>query len=458
MSAHLYHKTWNVPYPKAVRASGVYIYDDEGRRYLDAVGGSYVVSIGHGVPEIGDAMAAQAKSLAFPYVGTFTTDAEIALGAAVIEMAPPGMQRAYFVSGGSEAFEVAIKFARKYQLIKGNQQRWRVAGRWQSYHGATIAALSASGHTGRRAQFQPYLLDFPHIDPPYCFRCPWESRYPGCGLLCAEDLERMITQVGSDTIAAFVCETITGASSGAVVPPAEYYPRIREICDEHDILFIADEVITGFGRTGANFALDHYGVTPDLMICGKGLSSGYAPLGAIVMSQKVAEAFDAADNSGLFTGYTYSGHPVSCAAGVAVLEYMKRHQLVERARVEGDWFHGQLQQRLRHHACIGDIRGRGLLVGIEFVADSADRSLYPATARFAERVVRLAWERGVILRSERGTIDGVRGEHLLLAPPLIISRPELTEVIDVLDYALPAAAREVEQSLAVGADGAAGGL
>lgn len=430
----VYHKTQGKNHLLAARGQGVYVYDAEGRPYLDAVGGSFVVSIGHGIKEVVDAMTAQASMVSFPYVADFTTQSEIDLAREVLSMSPTGMSKVYAVSGGSEATEVAIKLARKYQIARGRPGRWRIVGRWQSYHGATMAALSASGHTGRRSDFQPYLLDFPHIGPPYCYRCPWHLEYPSCQLACAEDLEVAIRRNGADTIAAFICEPIGGAADGAVVPPPDYFARIREICDRHDILLIADEVITGFGRTGANFAIDHFGVVPDVITCGKGLGSGYAPIGAIVMHEKVVDALNSSGDA-LFTGYTYSGHPVSCAAGAAVLQYVKRHGLVQRVREEEPWLH-ELVGRLASHPSVGDIRGKGFLIGIELVADKVTKRPFPMEVGFGKSVVKQAWELGMVIRAESGTVNGVAGDHLLLAPPLVTSRDDLTKMVTILDEAL----------------------
>lgn len=436
----VFHKTGGKDHLLASRGEGVYVYDAEGRAYLDAVGGSFVVSIGHGVKEVVDAMARQARNVSFPYVADFTTQSEIDLAREVLSMSPKGMSKVYAVSGGSEATEVAIKLARKYQMARGRPGRWRIVGRWQSYHGATMAALSASGHTGRRADFQPYLLDFPHIGPPYCYRCPWHLDYPSCQLACAEDLEVAIKRNGAESIAAFICEPIGGAADGAVVPPPDYFVKIREICDRHDILFIADEVITGFGRTGANFAMDHFGVTPDLITCGKGLGSGYAPIGAVILHAKVVETLETA--GALFTGYTYSGHPVSCAAGAAVLQYVKRHQLVQRVRDEEPWLRERVG-RLGVHPSVGEIRGRGFLIGIELVADKATKEPFPNEVGFGKKVVKKAWELGMVIRSESGTVNGVAGDHLLLAPPLVASRDDLGKMVTILDEALSFAEGDV---------------
>jgi adenosylmethionine-8-amino-7-oxononanoate aminotransferase len=434
---HVYHREWRKEHPVALRGEGVHVEDDRGRRFLDAVGGVYVVNVGHGLQEVADAMAEQARRIAFPYAGSFTTEAELDLAEAVIELAPPGFEKVFFVSGGSEANEVAFKLARKYQLIKGRPERWRILGRWQSYHGSTMATLSAGGKAGRRTDFLPYLHNFPHVDPPYCYRCPWGRTYPGCGVACADAVERLVVQEDPNSLAAVIAEPITGAASGAIVPPPEYFPRLREICDRHDLLLIVDEVITGFGRTGADFAIDHWGVVPDLITCGKGIGSGYAPLGAVLIHERIHDQFLASPHGSVFTGYTYAGHPVTCAAGLAVLRYLRRHDLVAKAREDGAWFFAEAEA-LRRHPTVGDIRGKGLLLGIEFVADAGTRRPFAPDAGFMRQVVDAAWDRGLIVRGETGTIDGTLGEHILLAPPLVATRAELARILELLDEAIGA--------------------
>lgn len=431
----VFRRRWRSKLPVVDRAEGIYIYDVDGNKYIDGIGGSYVVSIGHGVKEVAEAMAAQASRVAFPFVGTFGSQAEIDLARMVLEMAPPGMSKVYFTSGGSEANEVAIKLARKYQLVKGRPERWRVIGRWQSYHGATVGAMSATGHVGRRSDFAPYMLDFPHIPPPYCYRCPFGLDEDNCGLACARELERTIHLENSDTIAAFISEPVIGAAAGAVPAPGGYYEEIRDICDRHDILMICDEVITGFGRTGSNFGIDHYGVSPDIITCGKGLGSGYAPLGAVIVHEKVIKAFEASGADSVFTGYTYSGNPVACATGVAVLTYLKEHNLIERAREEGQWFLEQLEQ-LRRHPSVGDVRGKGLLAAVEFVADRETKAPFDPKLQFAKQVQERCRARGLIIASEQGTVDGIAGDYVLLAPPFIATREEMSQMIEILSQAI----------------------
>ena len=277
---HIFHRILKEHWPRISHGNGVYLIDADGRRFLDACGGVHVVSIGHGVKEVIDAMHDQARKVSFTY-HHFLSEAQIDLAEKISEMTPPGLERVFFVSGGSEATESAIKIARKYHLETGNPGKYKVVTRWQSWHGNTIGALS--GRTSWRVDYVPYLLDFPHIPPPYCYRCPLGKTYPECHVSCAEELERVIHQEGSDSISAFIAEPILGTSAAGLTPPPEYYPTIREICDRHNILMIVDEVVTGFGRTGANFGINHWDVIPDIMATGKGLSSGYTPIAATIV-------------------------------------------------------------------------------------------------------------------------------------------------------------------------------
>lgn len=299
---HIFCRDWRKSYPTIDRGEGIYLFDTHGKRYLDASGGPAVVSIGHGVcEEVIDAMVEQARRVCFPYVGHFVSEPQIELAKKIIHFAPPGMSEVYFVSGGSEATEVALKLVRQYHIEHGNLSKVKVISRWQSYHGATVGALSLSGHTPRRMDYLPYLFSFPHILPPYCYRCPFGKEYPSCDIYCAYDLERTIKREGKESIAAFIAEPIIGNTVGAAVPPPEYFPIIKEICNRYGILLVVDEVITGFGRTGRNFGIDHWGIVPDLIITGKGMSSGYTPLGAVIIHEDVYDVFMKSKRSTFFS-------------------------------------------------------------------------------------------------------------------------------------------------------------
>ena len=432
---HVFHRDWRKTLPMIDRGEGVYLYDRQGKRYLDASGGPAVINIGHGVKEVIDSMLEQARKVCFPYVGHFISEAQIELSRKVVEFAPPGMSRVYFVSGGSEATEIALKVARQYHLSKGDPSRVKIIGRWQGYHGATIGALSVSGHTSRRNDYQPYLLNFPHIPPSYCYRCPWDKAYPACGIVCAHELEKVIKQEGQAHVAAFIAEPLVGNSLGAVPPPPEYFPIIREICDRYGILFIADEVITGFGRTGKNFGIDHWKVVPDVIITGKGTGSGYTPLGAVIVHQRVFEAFEKSERPAFFMGYTYSGNPLSCAVGLAVLRYIEKNRLVERSAQMGKYFFERLG-RLKDLPMVGDIRGKGLLLGIEFVKDKAKKTPFERSRKISETLTDKAFQNGLILMSGAGTADGVSGDHTVVSPPFVITERQIDEMAELLEKSI----------------------
>lgn len=439
---HVFYRDRSKVLPVIDRAEGIYIFDREGKKYLDGSGGPAVVNIGHGVKEVIDAMMAQARKVCFPYVGHFVSEAQIELAKKIVEFAPRGMSRVYFISGGSEATEIAIKIARQYHLGRGEPSRVKIIGRWQAYHGATIGALSVSGHTSRRNDYQPYMLNFPHIPPAYCYRCPFGMALSNCGLPCAYELEKTIKQEGKDHIAAFIAEPFVGNSLGAVEPPQEYFRIIKEICDRYGILFIADEVITGFGRTGKNFGIDHWGVTPDVITTGKGTGSGYTPLGAVIVHEKVYEVFEKSERPAFFMGYTYSGNPLSCAAGLAVMNYIEKNQLVERSARMGNYLFEKIA-RFKDLPIVGDIRGKGLLLGIEFVKDKKRKTPFPRSQKISETLTERAFLNGLILMSGTGTADGVSGDHTVISPPFIITEKEIDELTNILEKTLREVFKEI---------------
>jgi adenosylmethionine-8-amino-7-oxononanoate aminotransferase len=437
-------------YPQAVRAEGCFIYTADGRRYLDASGGAAVVTIGHGVEEIGRAMAEQAARLAYVHSSQFQTAVAEKLAERIVALAPREMQRdgrVYFTSGGSEATETALKLARQYWIERGDKKRFRVLSRQQSYHGSTLGALSVSGNVRRREPFAPMLKEFGHIPPCYCYRCPFGLTYPECNVDCADELGRVLERNGAQDVAAFIFEPVVGATLGAVVPPEGYLERIAEICHRNGILLIADEVMTGMGRTGKPFAVEHWGVSPDLILVGKGIASGYAPLGAVVVSGHVAETISR--GSGTFLhGFTYNAHPVAAAAGNAVLDYIERENLLARVDTAGAELRDALEP-LRKFSVIGDIRGMGLLFGIEFVRDSKTHEPFPPEARIAARLHDDAFEAGVMTYPIQGCVDGVRGDHILLAPPFTITTAMIQMLIGALEHSIG----DLEKSHLAGAGG-----
>jgi adenosylmethionine-8-amino-7-oxononanoate aminotransferase len=427
MSEHssLFPRDFLKEYPHAVRGQGCWLFTESGKKYLDAAGQAAVVSIGHGVASVGRAMADQAERLAFAHTSQFHTPAAERLAARLLALAPPGMRhggRVWFTSGGSEATETAIKLARQFFLERKQPEKFRVVSRRQSYHGSTLGAMCVSGNLARRAPYVPLLPEWGHIAPCFCQHCPLGLRFPDCHLACAEELGTLLDSAEAKNIAAFILEPVVGATLGAAVPPEGYLQRIAGICRGHDILLIADEVMTGMGRTGKAFAVEHWGVEPDIITLGKGVASGYAPLGAVLVGPRVVESFRG--GSGAFQhGFTYQAHPVAMAAGNAVLDVLEEENLFPRVREAGRDLADALEP-LRSNPHVSDVRGIGLLAGIEFVRDRASGEPFAREDRIAERLGRAAMERGVLTYPGQGCVDGVRGDHILLAPPFIVTREE----------------------------------
>jgi adenosylmethionine-8-amino-7-oxononanoate aminotransferase len=434
MSDALFPRNFRKTYPQAVRGDGCYIFTADGRKFLDAAGGAAVVTIGHGVASIARAMANQAERLAYVHSSQFITPAAAELSRRLIELAPGIFRRGrvYLTSGGSEATETAIKLCRQYFLERGEKKRVRVISRRQSYHGTTLGALSVSGNTKRRDPYTPMLSEWGHIPPCYCYRCPMGLHYPECNVDCADELERLLQREDPESVAAFILEPVSGATLGAVPPPEGYLQRIAAICREHGILLIADEVMTGMGRTGNCFAVEHWGVKPDLILVGKGVASGYAPLGAVLATEAVAGTIER--GTGVFQhGFTYNAHPVAAAAGVAVLDYIRENKLFERVAPAGKELRAALEP-LKNFSVVGDIRGMGLLLGIEFVCSGIEP--FPPDAHISDRIAADALEAGVLTYPMQGSVDGQRGDHLLLAPPFTISSAQIEFLAATLQNAI----------------------
>ena len=425
-------------YRTIVRGSGVWLYDADGRRFLDAVGGAAVVTIGHGVERITRRLHENFESVPYVYGDGQTTQWQEELAARVVDMCGIPGSRAYFVSGGSEANETAIKMARQYHVERGTPSKHKVIARWQSFHGVTLGALSLSGRTSWREAFDPYLIPFPHIVPPYCYRCPFGKTYPSCNTACADDLERQILMEGPATVAAFIAEPIIGTTVTGVTPVPDYYAKIREICDRYDVLFIADEVLTGSGRTGLPLAIHHWGVEPDIVTLGKGLSSGYVALAAAVAGPKVVEVFANSGGRRFTHGLTFSGLPIACFIGLQVLEYLQENKLFDRAARMGQYLDTRLSWLAERHEIVGDVRVKGLLAGVEFVANKATREPLPSSADFARRLAdMLEQDYGVLIRPGVPNVNyGRGGDHIQITPPYIIEREEIDQIVDALDGAL----------------------
>ena len=414
------------------------MWDSEGKRYLDFSGSAAVNFIGHGVQEIPAAMAEQAKQLEFVHTSQFTTPIAEEYAQELLDFAGENFRggAVYFTCGGSESVETAIKLARQYQVEIGQTKRYQVLSRAQSYHGSTLGALSVSGNKRRREIYLPLVREFAHVGIPYCYRCNYDCTdgCRNCGLEYAAELERAIESADGQA-AAFIFEPVSGATLGAVVPPPGYLQKIAEVCRRHGVLLMADEVMTGIGRTGRNFAIDHWDVAPDILIAAKGLSSGYAPLGAVIATKKVVDAV-----ASFLHGFTYNAHPVSLAAGRTVLGFLQNHKLVQAADSSGkDTVAAKLERSLATMLdldTVGDVRGSGLLRGIEFVSDKKTKKPFGPELNFAGRVTSAALKRGLLVYPIQGCLDGVSGDHLLIAPPAVITSDQVDWSVQQLREAI----------------------
>jgi len=439
-------RSFRKAFPAAVRGEGVYIFDADGNRYLDFSGSAVVNFIGHGVQEISVAMAEQAAQLEFVHTSQFTTPVAEAYAEELLDFAGEHFRggAVYFTSGGSESIETALKLARQYQVEMGQPNRYQVLSRQQSYHGSTLGALSVSGNRKRREMYLPMVKEFAHVGMPYCYRCKFDctdSCY-NCGQQYAAELEQAIAET-KGAAAAFVFEPLSGATLGAVVPPPGYLERISEVCRANGVLLIADEVMTGMGRTGINFAVDHWNIAPDILVAAKGLSSGYAPLGAVIACKKVIAAI-AAGSGAFLHGFTYNAHPVSAAAGRAVLRHIMSNQLLQAADAQkaGTAAHTLRKEldTLLDVAHVGDVRGLGLLLAVEFVSDKTTKEAFAAQKAFSTRVGRLAAQRGVLVYPMQGSVDGISGDHILIAPPAVITEEQIHWAVKELRAAVVEAA------------------
>ncbi|MBX9670910.1 MAG: aspartate aminotransferase family protein [Candidatus Obscuribacterales bacterium] len=429
-------------YPVIKSAKGVWITDTDEKTYLDGCSGAVVANLGFGVKEISDAITKQVEQAPFAHTSQFLSEAALRLADRIIELAPAPFQnggRVYFASGGSEAVETALKMARGFFVETGEPTRNIVISRWPGYHGATLGALSATGHLARRKPYLPVLKAPAMIHTDYRYRCQCgagpESCYNDrCSIQRADELEEAILLHGPNNVMAFIGEPIVGAALGAAVPGKNYWQRIREICTKYGVLLIADEVMTGLGRTGANFAMQHFNADPDIIALGKGVAAGYQPLSAILSSAKVSAAFEA--GSGVFEhGFTYSGHPTSCAAGLAAVQYVIDNQLVTHvAKREYDFF--LRLETLKKWDFVGDVRGKGYLAGIELVKSRDTKEPFPQSFKANAVLSELAREEGLLVYPGSGFIDGSLGDHIMIAPPFVIKEDEMEELFKRLEAAL----------------------
>jgi len=440
--SHVLHRQLRHALPVAANAGGVTLTDTLGRSYIDASGGAAVSCLGHGHPDVLAAMHAQIDRVAYAHTSFFTTEVAEELADVLVAGAPAGTSHAYFVSGGSEAIEAALKMARQYFVEIGQPQREHFIARRQSYHGNTLGALSVGGNEWRRRQFAPLLIPVTHVSPCYEYRDRLADETPEqYGERLVRELSDAIDRLGPDTVIAFVAETVVGATAGALAPVPGYLRGVRELCSRHGILLILDEVMCGMGRTGTLHACEQEGVVPDLLVVAKGLGGGYQPIGAVLSQAAIVDAFER--GSGLFQhGHTYIGHPVACAAALAVQRVIQRDHLLDAVRRQGEGLHARLTQAFGHHPHVGDIRGRGLFRAIELVADRGSKQPFDPALKLHARIKAQAMAHGLMVYPMGGTIDGRRGDHVLLAPPFIVGDADLDAIVDRLRLAVDAAIQD----------------
>lgn len=436
---HVFHRSTRVRPVTAAKGDGPFIVDENGKRYLDASGGAAVSCLGHSHKRVVDAIKGQLDEIPYAHTGFFSNDPMEQLADYLVEHAPGDLDMVYFVSGGSEAVEAAMKMARQYYLEIGQKERHKIIARRQSYHGNTLGALAIGGNEWRREQFKPMLIDAAHVAPCYAYRDkdPSESEWE-YGQRAADELDAAIKEAGPETVAAFICEPVVGATAGAVPAVEGYLKRIREICDKHGVLLIFDEVMCGMGRTGYLFACEEDGVAPDLLTIAKGLGAGYQPIGATLVSSKIYAAIR--DGSGFFQhGHTYMGHPAACAAALAVQHTIRDENLLQNVREKGAKLKEALIARFGNHPHVGDIRGRGLFIGVELVEDRGTKQPFDPARKLNAVIKKEAFQRGLMVYPMGGTIDGVHGDHVLIAPPFIIEDTHIEQIVDTLSDAIEAA-------------------
>jgi adenosylmethionine-8-amino-7-oxononanoate aminotransferase len=434
MAGAVFHRVLDKELPLAKRSQGVWIETSDGRRYLDASGGAVVVNVGHGREEIARAVAEQLRTLSYVHPTMFASSAVEDLAAALAARTPGGLDRFYFMSSGSEAVETAIKLARQIQIARGNPERQILISRWKSYHGLTMGALAAAGRTSFRLPFYPMIHDAVHIPPPYCLRCSYGLVFPACRLRCALALDETIQNLGPAAVSAFIAETVGGASLAVCPAPEGYWPLVREICDRHGVLLIMDEVMCGMGRTGKWFAAEHYGPAPDLLVLGKGLSGGTLALSAVATTTALMETV-CAGGGNFVHGGTFSHNGIACAAGLAAVRILEKEHLVERAAQLGLRIGRRLHAALADSPHVGDIRGIGMMWGVEFVADRKTLAPFPRSAKVTEKLWQALFDQGVLLYKSVG-LAGTDGDGLIVSPPFVITEDEIDLVAQKLRAAL----------------------
>ncbi|KWO50365.1 aspartate aminotransferase family protein [Burkholderia territorii] len=435
----VFHRAPRVTLPVAVAGDGIEIIDSTGKRYIDACGGAAVSCLGHSNQRVIDAIKRQAQHLPYAHTSFFTTDVAEELADRLVEAAPAGLEHVYFVSGGSEAIEAALKLARQYFVEKGEPQRRHFIARRQSYHGNTLGALAIGGNAWRREPFLPLLIEAHHVSPCYAYRDQQAGETDEAyAQRLADELERKIVELGAENVAAFVAETVVGATAGAVPPVRTYLKKIRAVCDKYGVLLILDEIMSGMGRTGYLFACDEDGVAPDLLTIAKGLGAGYQPIGATLVSDRIYRTI--VDGSGFFQhGHTYLGHATACAAALEVQRVIAEEKLLDNVKARGEQLRATLRDRYGAHPHVGDVRGRGLFVGVELVRDRDSKATFAPALKLHAAVKREAMQRGLMVYPMGGTIDGVHGDHILVAPPFVCTAQQIDTIVERLSGAIDAA-------------------
>jgi adenosylmethionine-8-amino-7-oxononanoate aminotransferase len=430
--------------PTVDRGAGVYIYDTDGKEYLDGCSGAVAANLGHAHPRMLAAAVAQLKKIAFAYRTQFTNEPADRLAELLVQLSPPELNRAFFVNSGSEAVESATKLARQYWRAVGKTSKSMVLSRRPSYHGATLGALALTDYAPLNIPFRPMLMQSPKVSAPFCYHCPISHTYPDCEMACVKETERSIHIYGPENVAAIIVEPIGGSTTGAAVPPDEYFPMLERICNENEILLIVDDVMTGCGRTGTFYGYEHWDITPDIVCSSKGLSGGYTPIGAIIASDAIVEPV--MEMGGFMHGHTYAANPLSCAIALEAINVVVDEHLVENARDTGTYMHQQLHGLMARYPFVGDVRGRGLLAAMEFVRDRERREPFPALWNVALEAKEIGRRHGLLLYPRR-SVYGLAGDHVLIAPPLVITREEVDDLIARLDRTLADLLKLVEEHL-----------